>query len=203
MIHHYGSSLNALPLLSQYRQTPNDTYLLRVGYGGITGPLSNIRQDGSMYNGFHSFPDTLRGDAYSGDYGPNFLGVMLGSGVYVVDDEELGLVAFGGEMVVTGGRVIVKPRDALRRRVYIGRMGVYITVSAGWIGEVEFDEAKSGSVRVSIVPGPARVSSAVVWVEMPGTRDEYAVTGGQKRKERGGWVVEIGSGGTDVIVSRM
>lgn len=81
MIHRYGSSLNALPLL--FRQTPSDSYLLRVGYGGITGPLSNIRQDGSMYNGFHSFPDTLRGDYYSGDYGPNFLGVMLGSGTYV------------------------------------------------------------------------------------------------------------------------
>ena len=60
MIHHYGSALNALPLLSQFRQTPKDTYLLQAGYGGITGPLSNIRQDGSMYNGFHSFPDTLR-----------------------------------------------------------------------------------------------------------------------------------------------
>lgn len=156
-----------------------------------------------MYNGFHSFPDTLRADDYSGDYGPNFLGMMLASGVYVVEDPELGTVTYGGNMDLTGDRVIVQLRDAVRRRVYIGWLGVYITVSAGWIEEVELDRTGDGSVRVGLVPGPARASNAIVWVEMPGTKDVYAVTSGQKGKERGGWVVEIGSGGTDVIVSRV
>lgn len=156
-----------------------------------------------MYNAFHSFPDTLRGDAYSGDYGPNFLGVILGSGVYVVDDPDLGLVTYGGNMDVSGRRITVHPRDAVRRRVYIGRLGVYVTISAGWIEEVAFDKVGAGPVRVRIVPGPAGAPEAVVWVEMPGTSDEYVVTSGEKGKERGGWVVLIESGGTDVIVSRV
>lgn len=33
-IHHYGSGLNALPLISQFESDPSDFYLLRVGFGG-------------------------------------------------------------------------------------------------------------------------------------------------------------------------
>lgn len=201
MIHHYGSGLNALPLLSQFRQNPKDIYLLRVGYGGITGPLSNIRQDGSMYNGFHSFPDTLRGDDYSGDYGPNFLGVMLGSASYVVDDPDIGLITYGGNMAVSGGTVTVHPRDAVRRRVYIAPIGIYVVINAGQINWYSFDKSDATSLRLHIVSGPAKSLDAIIWVESPGTDDEYAVTGGN-RKNREGWQVKLGSAGVDVIVSK-
>ncbi|KAJ5098849.1 hypothetical protein N7532_005850 [Penicillium argentinense] len=200
MIHHYGSSLNALPLLSQFRQTPNDTYLLRVGYGGISGPLSNIRADGSVYNGFHSFPDTLRGDDYSGDYGPNFLGVMLGSGVYVVEDPDVGLLAYGANLEDRGGVITVYPRDAVRRRVYIASMGVYVSMSAGQIERVSFEKG-GGDVVLRVVSGPAGAEKVVVWVEMPGTEDEFDVSGDVQRV-RGGWQVELGDGEVDVTVSR-
>ncbi|KAJ5107431.1 hypothetical protein N7456_004106 [Penicillium angulare] len=201
MIHHYGSGLNALPLLSQFRQSPNDTYLLRVGYGGITGPLTNIRQDGSMYNAFHSYPDTLRGDYYSGDYGPNFLGMMLGSGCYVVDDPDLGLVTYGGNMDQSGSSVTVQPRDALRQRVYIAQMGLYVTISTGQISEFSFDSSVATSLRLSIVSGPAKASTAVVWVETPGTRDNYGIANGKKL--RGGWNVSLENGKASVMVSKL
>ncbi|OOQ90480.1 hypothetical protein PEBR_04143 [Penicillium brasilianum] len=201
MIHHYGSGLNALPLLSQFRQTPNDTYLLRVGYGGIMGPLSNIRQDGSMYNAFHSFPDTLRGDDYSGDYGPNFLGIMIGSSVYVVHDPDIGLATYGGNMDVSGNSVTIHPRDAVRRRVYVAQLGVYVTISAGQIEEVSFDTFDLTSLKLRVVPGPAKASSTVVWVETPGTTDKYVVSG-QAETQRGGWAIKLDSAGVDVTVSR-
>jgi hypothetical protein len=203
MIHHYGSSLNALPLLSHFRQNPTDTYLLRVGYGGITGPLSNIRQDGSMYNAFHSFPDTLHGDDYSGDYGPNFLGMMLGSAVYVVDDPDVGLIAYGGNIDTNGDTVTVQPRDAVRRRVYVAQMGVYVTISAGLIEEVSFDISQPTSLKLRIVPGSSDVSSVVVWVETPGTEDDYAVSGDQLEQVRGGWNVKFASEEANVIVSKL
>ena len=31
-LHHYGSGLNAIPALAQYRQQPDDLHLLRIGY---------------------------------------------------------------------------------------------------------------------------------------------------------------------------
>ncbi|KAF9886001.1 hypothetical protein FE257_012181 [Aspergillus nanangensis] len=199
MIHHYGSSLNALPLLAQFRQQPTDTHLLRVGFGGITGPLSNIRQDGSMFHAFHSFPDTLKGDDYSGDYGPSFLGMMLGSAVYVVDDPDLGLVAYGGNTATSDGVVTVQPRDAVRRRVYVASMGVYVTTSAGWIEEVSLASADPQQMELRLVPGPANATAAVVWVENPGASDGYVVEGGTE-KTRGGWEVQIPAGGVDVTV---
>lgn len=202
MIHHYGSGLNALPLLSQFRQTPNDTHLLRVGYGGITGPLSNIRQDGSMYNAFHSFPDTLRGDDYSGDYGPNFLGMMIGSSVYVVHDPDVGLVTYGGNMDVSGNSVTVQPRDAVRRRVYVAQLGVYVTISAGQIEQFSFDTSDLTSLKLRVVPGSAKASSTVVWVETPGTTDKYVVLG-KAETQRGGSLIKLdSSAGVDVTVSK-
>ncbi|KAJ5832267.1 hypothetical protein N7474_000578 [Penicillium riverlandense] len=203
MIHHYGSGLNSLPLLAQFRQTPTDIYLLRTGYGGNTGPLTNIRQDGSMYNAFHSFPETLRGDYYSGDYGPNFLGMMLGACTYVVDDPDFGLVAYGANIAVHGNSVTVHPRDAVRRRVYVASMGVYIEVSAGWIEDFSLKKSGSGSVHLRLVSGPSKASSAIIWVETPGTEDRYAVTGHGARKVRGGWGVELSSGEVEVVVSKI
>ncbi|KAF4233397.1 hypothetical protein CNMCM8980_000411 [Aspergillus fumigatiaffinis] len=200
MIHHYGSSLNAIPLLAQFRQQPKDTYLLRVGYGGVSGPLTNIRQDGSMYNAFHSFPDTLVGDDYSGDYGPNFLGVMLASATYVVEDPDLGLVAYGGNLAVNGQTVTVQPRDAVRQRVYIASMGVYIVTSSGWIEQFSFARTNAKQVTVRLVPGPSKATSAMVWVESPGTSTQYKVTS-QAKAIRGGWQVQLANGGVEVTVA--
>ena len=45
-LHHYGSGINAIPVLSAYRESPDDFYLLRVGYGGTMGALTNIDQEG-------------------------------------------------------------------------------------------------------------------------------------------------------------
>ncbi|CAN8100479.1 unnamed protein product [Discula destructiva] len=84
--------------LSAFRSDPTDDYLLRIGYGGMNGPLSNIHADGFTAASFHSFPETLAWDSYSGDYGPNHLGLILGTATYLVEDEELGLVAYGGSL---------------------------------------------------------------------------------------------------------
>lgn len=65
-IHHYGSALNALPLIKEYERNPTDWYLLRVAYGGLTGALSNIDEEGFASASFHSFADTLKWDGYSG-----------------------------------------------------------------------------------------------------------------------------------------
>ena len=36
---HCGSGINAVPVLTSYREHPDDYYLLRVGYGGTMGAL--------------------------------------------------------------------------------------------------------------------------------------------------------------------
>ncbi len=83
-LHHYGSSLNAIPVLAEYREHPDDLYLLRVGYGGTMGPLTDIDQEGFASAAFHGFPDMLRRDPITGDYGPNFFGHAWNTATYIV-----------------------------------------------------------------------------------------------------------------------
>lgn len=170
----------------------------------MNGPLSNIDQDGFASSSFHSFPETLAWDAYSGDYGPNHLGLILGSGTYVVQDKELGLVAYGGNLIEDHGDTItVQPRDAVRRRVYIGPLGVYVTIDAGIIQEFSYNPS-SGVVSVtlsqlSLVP---KAPSTVMWVETLYGSSEYCVITPGLKEERSGWQVPLGLAPTTVQIAR-
>ncbi|KAH9896471.1 hypothetical protein C8Q73DRAFT_788827 [Cubamyces lactineus] len=158
-IHHYGSGLNAIPLISQFRATPTDDYLLRVGFAGLSGPLSNVDQGGFASASFHSFADTLKWDGYSGDYGPNFVGHALEMGTYVVDHPDFGWQAFGGDVIATSPTVRVRTLDSLRRRVFIAPLGAWLSLDAGAFEEVELDTEKE-TVTLIIAPSAPGVSSA-------------------------------------------
>ena len=138
-LHHYGSGLNAIPVLSQYREHPEDDYLLRVGYGGTMGALSNIDGEGFASVAFHSFPSTLKWDPYTGDYGPNFFGHAFNAATYVIKHPEFGWQSFGGNVSVKGNWVNVQPLDSFRKRVYIAPLGLWLTLDAGTFAQVEIN----------------------------------------------------------------
>ncbi|KAF7940120.1 uncharacterized protein EAE98_000247 [Botrytis deweyae] len=204
MGHHYGSGLNALPLLSHFEQNPSQTYLLRVGYGGTNGPLSNIDHEGFASAAFHTWPDTMAWDGYSGDYGPNFVGLSLGSGVYVVDDAVLGLVAFGGTLSGSNTSWTVEPRDAVRRKVYIAQLGFKFEVDAAAIESVKYED---GKVQISIVSSVETVSGMAKASETILRVTKMAQVGGTGKAVvdglsalRGGWKVDLREGRVDVAV---
>ena len=164
--HHYGSGLNAIPVLSEYRDHPDDFYLLRVGYGGTVGALSNIDQDGFASAAFHSFPSTLKWDAYSGDYGPNFFGHAIDTATYVIDHPEFGWQAFGGNVRTSGDWVRVQPLDSFRSRVYIAPRGLWLTLDAGAFDSVEVN-TRTHAVRVGLSPAAEYSPEAYLRVEQP------------------------------------
>lgn len=165
-LHHYGSGLNAIPVLSQFREHPADNYLLRVGYGGTMGALSNIDQEGFASVAFHSFPSTLKWDPYTGDYGPNFFGHAFNAATYVIKHPEFGWQAFGGNVSVQGSWVNVKPLDSLRTRVYIAPLGLWLTLDAGTFEEVAIN-TRTNVVRVNLSPANAFTPNARLRVEQP------------------------------------
>lgn len=138
-IHHYGSGMNALPVLTEFRTHSDDTYLLRIGYGGMMAPLSNIDQGGFASAAFHSNPDTLRWDYYSGDYGPGFLGHTLNTGCYIVNDPELGWQAFGGALTQKNTTITIVPQDSLRQRVFIAPLKLWLVLDAGQFEKLTLD----------------------------------------------------------------
>jgi hypothetical protein len=165
-LHHYGSGINAIPVLSEYRSHPDDVYLLRVGYGGTMGAITNIDQEGFASAAFHSFPDTLKFDPYSGDYGPNFFGHSFNTATYVVKDPEFGWQAFGGNIKTNGNTISVTPLDSFRMRVYVASAGLWLTLDAGQFESVEID-TKTGAIRVGLAAATQFTPVGRMRVEQP------------------------------------
>ena len=192
-LHHYGSGLNAIPVLSRYRETPDDFYLLRVGYGGMIGALSNIDQEGFASVAFHSYPSSLKWDAYSGDYGPNFFGHALNTATYLIDHPEFGWQAFGGNVNVSGDWVKVQPLDSFRRRFYIAPKGLWLTLDAGSFAGVELN-TKTNAVRIAFSASTSFTPNARLRVEQPakvvGVGPYHPKV--RLQEERGAFVVPLG-----------
>jgi hypothetical protein len=165
-IHHYGSGINAIPVLTDYREHPDDDYLLRVGYAGTMAPLSNIDQDGFAAAAFHSSPRLMRWDTYSGDYGPNFFGHAVNTATYVLQHPEFGWQAFGGNLKVSGNTINVQPLDSFRKRIYLAPLGLWLTLDSGTFDSVEIND-KTHAVRIGLSAATEYESQARLRVAQP------------------------------------
>jgi hypothetical protein len=192
-LHHYGSGLNAIPVLAEYRDHPDDYYLLRVGYGGVMGALTNIDQEGFASVAFHSFPSTLKWDAYSGDYGPNFFGHAVNTATYIIDHPEFGWQAFGGNVNVQGDWIQIQPRDSFRRRVYLAPRGLWLTLDAGTFQQVSINK-RTQAVRIELAPASPTTPTALLRIEQPAKITNTGTYHPQQNfsQERGGYIVLLG-----------
>ncbi|KAG6065707.1 hypothetical protein E4U32_007057 [Claviceps aff. humidiphila group G2b] len=198
MIHHYGSSLNALPLLTSYKYNRDPSsaaalYDLRVGYGGIMGPLSNINAEGFASTAFHSYPNRLKWDGYSGDYGPNYLGVIMGSCTYLVKHPDFGWISMGGNVAPSSNNdvIVVEPRDTVRRSIYVAAMGLSVTFESGVITSFAYEpQSKKLTITLQAVSGDTKTASTIVKYEstLGGKVSLESPTAGVKR---GGYVVSV------------
>jgi len=191
-IHHYGSGINAIPMLAQYREHPDDIYLLRVGYGGAMGAISSIDQEGFASAAFHSFPSTLAWDAYSGDYGPNFFGHAINTATYVVNHPEFGWQAFGGSVTTAADKITVKPLDSFRQKIYVAPLGLWLTLDAGTFDSIELNPA-THSVRVGLSPADKFTSAARLRIESPAKIAGIGAyqPNGQFANERGAFTIPL------------
>ncbi|MBP8067339.1 MAG: hypothetical protein KAY27_02135, partial [Pedobacter sp.] len=163
-LHHYGSGLNAIPVLTAYRKNPTDLYLLRVGYGGLLGSISNITEDGFGPAAFHSFPSTLQIDGLSGDYGPNFYGYAVNSATYIIKDPMYGWLAFGGNLTQKATTVDVKITTAAKSKVFIAELELWITLDAGTFSSVAYDTLKQ-TVEISLNAADEFTANAYLHIE--------------------------------------
>ena len=196
-LHHYGSSLNAIPVLSEYREHPDDFYLLRVGYGGTMGMLSNIDQDGFLAPAFHAFPDMLKPDGITGDNGPSFFGHAFNTATYIVKHPEFGWVAFGGNLEVDGDMVKVTPLDSARTRVYLALVGLWLTLDAGEFEKIEVND-KTGAIRIEFAPATQFTKQARLRVEQPAKLSRVGALRPKEelKIEREAYVAPLSSGPT-------
>ena len=198
-LHHYGSTLNAVPLFDAYRADPTDLRLLRIAYGGMMGGITNIDRDGFSSAAFHSAPDMMKWDPYSGDYGMGFYGHAITAASYLVNDPTFGWLGFGGNVDQAAGVASITPKDGARTRLFIASAGLWITLEAGKIARATYVPA-TGAVTLTLDAATKFNPAARVFVETTTkTGRSYVVKGA--RPERGGYTVSLGSAPTDLSVS--
>jgi len=185
--------------MAEFREQPDDLYLLRVGYAGVMGALANITEDGFPPAAFHSYPSTLRIDGITGDYGPGFLAHAITTGTYLAEHPEFGWLAFGGNLSVQGETVTVKPLDSGRSRVYLAPLGLWLTLDAGTFESVELGP---DGVRIALSPATPFTPTAFLRVSQPGEVEGVGTLAptGALEVERGAFVVPLGSEPTEVLL---
>lgn len=196
-IHHYGSTNNAIPLFQAYRQDPSDLHLLRVAYGGLMGGITNIDEKGFGSAAFHSWPDMMRWDPYTGDYGMGFYAHAYATATYLVNDPRFGWISFGGNLSQQGGTVHVAPKDSARSRFFVAPATLWLTLDAGKFAAVDYDPG-TGAVTLTLDPATANTGTALLRVEQ--TADGAAYSLGGYQKVRGAYAIPLGTEATKVVL---
>jgi hypothetical protein len=198
-IHHYGSTLNAVPLFDAYRQNPADFHLLRVAYGGMMGGITNIDQTGFSSAAFHSAPDMMKWDPYTGDYGMGFYGHALTAATYLVKDPVFGWLGFGGNVAQSGGTITIAPKDGARARLFVAPAGVWITLESGKIATASYTPG-TGAITLTLDPADAATPAARLFVETT-VKGAHRYTADRGTDERGGRTIALSGQPTSVTLT--
>lgn len=183
-LHHYGSALNAIPILNEYRDNPENFYLLRVGHAGMMGALANVTQDGFAPGAFHSYPSTLANDGITGDYGSGFYGYAVNSGTYIINHPKFGWLAFSGNLTESKGKIKVDLTTASRARVFLAEQRLWIALDAGQLQSLEYDPATT-QIRLSLASAKdSYTENTLLNIE----NDRYKVLG-YKKDGQGRYVI--------------
>ena len=198
-IHHYGSALNAIPVLKEYRKQPEDLYLLRVGYGGLMGSIANITKDGFGPSAFHSYPSTLANDALSGDYGSGFFGYAVNTSSYLARDSTFGWLSFGGNLIERKEWISLKPTTAAKSSIFIAPAKVWLTLDAGRFSEVLYN-VKTKAIQLKLASKDGFTPKAFLRLEQSNEENSGSIYSLQQQyqQERGAYVIPLGERETSV-----
>src|SRR5690606_15930993 len=160
-LHHYGSALNSIPVLTEYRDHPDDFYLLRVGHAGMMGALANVTQEGFGPAAFHSYPSTLEIDGITGDYGSGFYGYAVNSGTYIIKHHEFYWLTFSGNVCKKIYSIDVEVKTAASNRIFLAPEILWRQLDAGEVEQLAYNE-KNKEITLSLVPNAEILSSNLI-----------------------------------------
>lgn len=196
-IHHYGSALNAIPVLKAYRAQSDNLHLLRVGYGGLMGGIANVTEDGFGPSAFHSYPSTLANDALSGDYGSGFFGYAVNTSSYLVHSGTFGWLSFGGNVREEKDWIVLTPTTAAKSKIFIAPAKLLLRLDAGQFSEVAYNP-KTKAIRVKLAAKNAFTSQAFLRLEAEGVRGYSVET--EPKIERGAHVIPLTEQATTLLL---
>lgn len=162
---HYGSSLNAIPIIDNYKyHDSNDLFKLKVGYAASTSILSSIDQKGFGSMAFLTDPEFMEFEPYTSDFGQAFYGYAHDAGQYVYENSDKEWLSFGGEINSDDHKLTLYPTDAFKHRLFIHtkNMDFEINSEVAPIASAKFDldrqKIQINFSTVDIMPNALRIN---------------------------------------------
>jgi hypothetical protein len=118
-----------------------------------------------------------------------------------VKHKTLGLLVYGGTLTSSASTssVSVSTQGPVRRKVFIGPLGVLITTDAGIIDGFGYtSDGSSISVSLTQLAGGPSATSAVLWVETTSGSAKYTVSSPATSQSRLGWLIPLSSSAVTV-----
>ena len=82
----------------------------------------------------------------------------------MIDHDEFGWQAFGGNVDIEDNIVFIKPLDSFRKRIYIAPLGLWLTLDSGLFEEIKIDTANR-SVEIGFEASTPETPSARLRIE--------------------------------------
>ncbi len=133
MTNHYGSGINAIPIMDDYRRHPSRLLLLQTGYAGYSQLMANINRQGFASYGFDADASILKFDPNTADYGIAFYGYSREAAAYAVKSRRFGWLGFGCNTEAKGSRISIVPTDGFHKRLFAAPFGLWARLEAGTI----------------------------------------------------------------------
>ncbi len=200
MTNHYGSAINSIPVMDDYRRHPTDTLLLRIGYAGLDQILCNIAPSGFASYGFVTDPAVLKFDPNTADYGIAFYGYARNAGAYVMHSTRFGWLNFGCNVKLTGNEMVVHPVDGFQKRIFFAPYHLWITLDSGKIDHAIFN-LKTRKVYLVLKPGTSVTKQCYLRMKVTGTDISHSkpwITETGVPMTRGAYVVPLKRNNTTI-----
>lgn len=134
----YNASLNGMALLDSFEESGDKDAFLK-GYAGVMSVMHNVLPDGMGFNFFICTPGVLDHEPpRTFESGEGLWGFLQAAKSYVMKDDAFGLIGCGCGVEVSGDRIIVTPKDGLRKRVRFVEEGVDLEATQGEISQLVF-----------------------------------------------------------------
>jgi hypothetical protein len=159
------------------------------------GGITNIDQGGFGSAAFHSNPDMMRWDPYTGDYGMGFFGHAYAAASYLVDHPDFGWIAFGGEVTSDADTVTIVPHDGARSRLFMAQAGLWLTLDSGKIASARYD-LQSGSVTIRLDKADQFTSAARLRIEQTLAAGNHYAPADRMPLVRGAYVIRLSTAPT-------
>ena len=177
----YSESLNGMALLKAFEDT-GDTELLIKGYPGVMSVMRNVLADGMGFGWFICTPGIFSHEPpKTFESGPGLYGFLKAAKSYVVNDDFFGLIGCGCSLELSPGKITVRPRDGLKKRVMFVAKEVDVEAVQGEIKALTLFKADD-SLELEMEDSTGLVKT--VQVKIKGLREgDYRVTYGNSTEK--------------------